>query len=389
MERDDDLREGIEQLEQGRHAIALEHFTLAADDAATAQDRLAAVAHATQTALTLQRPYEAIAWAERLRVDSSTTDEANLLEAAAWVALGDGAQALVLLEGVSVPATAATAYPPSLVHQLRCQAHGFVGDVDEALTEAFTALLADWELPEIWRALAVVAAEHDVDLTEAVARIPDEGLMHVLGWLLESPAGGTDCIVESLWQRWPGDRRILALMTSVANRLTLERALEWSARLRSAGLTEDCAVLGIAATEDRPARERVCAAAVAASAFGDDRAVPLLEVATVALSDDELSAAFEELLEVAPDDLFDVFVVASATTARRAMVLAGLLLSRGATDPALALARHAVAATTGQPEALRDALTESLPADAAAHLVRELTRRGDVEAGAMLAAVAR
>lgn len=376
MERDEQLRAGMEQLELGRHAIALEYFATAADDAASADDRRAAVAFAAQVTLTLGRPYEAIAWAERLRADSSTPDEANLLEASAWVAVGDGAQALALLDEVNDPDSGDTTYPPSLVHQLRCQAHGFVGNADEALVEAFTALLTDWELPEIWRALAVLGSEYDIDVTEAVARVPDEGLMRVLGWLLESPAVGTDRIVEALWERWPGDRRILALVMSLGNRLNLDRALEWSARLREAGLTNDCAVLGIAATEQRPARERVRAAAVAAGAFGDERALPLLEVATTALGDEELAATFEELLQLAPDDLFDAFIAAAATTPRRSLLLAGELLARGAASPAVALTRHAVEATTGQPAVLQAAVRQTLAAATLDRLVAELRRHG-------------
>lgn len=376
MERDADLRAGFEQLALDRHAIALEHFTVAADHAVDAADRRAAVAFAAQVTLTLERPYETIAWAEQLRDESPTPDEANLLEAAAWVALADGAQALALLAEVTAPDTDDTTYPPSLVHQLRCQAHGFVGNVDDALVEAFTALLTNWELPEIWRALAVLGASHDVDVDDAVACIPDDGVLQVLGWLIDAPAVGTDRIAEALWQRAPGDPRVLAMLVSLGHRLELDRAMEWSARMRAAGVSEDCPVLGIAATEQRPARERVRAAAVAAGAFEDPRAVAVLEVATAALADDEITSAFGELLEFAPDDLFDVFVVAGASTPRRSLVLAGELLERGATDPAVALTRHAVESTTGRPRELRAAIADALDAPVLAGLLAELQRRG-------------
>ena len=62
----------------------------------------------------------------------------------------------------------------------------------------------------------------------------------------------------------------------------------WSSRLRGAGLDEHCAVLGIAADEERPAVERVRAAAVAGGAFRDPRAPLLVEVAAQGVADDEI-----------------------------------------------------------------------------------------------------
>lgn len=382
--RDDELRLGIEQLELDRHGIALEHFTTAADGAATAEERCAAMAFATQCCLTLDRAYEAIAWAERLRMERPAPDEANLLEASAWVRLGDGGQALELLEaGVADADSPYMTYPPALVHQLRCQAHGLTDDPDAALREAFAALLTDWALPEIWRALATMGSRHDVDVSEAVGRIPDEGVLQVLGWLVEAPARGVDHIVEALWQRRPGDQRVLALVTTLGNRLPLERAMEWSARLRAAGLGRDCAVLGIAASEDRPARERLRAAAIAAKAFGDERAIPVLEAATTVLSDEELVPAFVELLELAPDDVFDAFIVASATTVHRSLTLARELVRRGVADAALALARHAVNAAADEPELLRATVESTLDAESLRRLTPALRRAGlsDVAAG--------
>lgn len=389
MLTDDHLREGMEQLKGGRHALALEQFTLAADGAESPDERRAAEAFAAQVSLTLGRPYEVIAWAERLRESSATPDEANVLEASAWVALGYGGQALMLLDSVGQVDSVYSDYPESLLHQLRCQAYGLVGEPQAALVEAFTALLTDWSLPEIWRALAVLGGSNDIDVSEAVARIPDDGVLQVLGWLIESPAAGVDQIVEALWQRSPGDMRVLALVTALGNRLSIERALEWSVRLRAAGLAEDCALLGIAADGQRLPTERIRAAAVAASAFQDGRAAILVEGAATTLADDEIEPTLAEILGLATDEVVESFVVAAATTARRSLVLAAALVARGATSQALALSRHASMLATEHGGTLRVALRTELPVSASslAGLVAELAAGGhhdlatQVEAG--------
>lgn len=360
MVTDEDLHEGMAQLTEERHALALEHFTVAADAAADQAERRAAVAFAAQISLTLGRPYEAIAWAERLHELSDDGSEAGLLEASAWVALGDGAQALDLLEHAELPTSDYTTYPPSLLPQLRCQAHGLVGDVDVALAEAGTALGDDWALPEIWRAVARLADTHDVDVAEVTEQVPDDGLLQVLGWLLESPATGADRLVEALWQRFPGDMRILALVTSLGNRLPLERALEWSARLRAAGLGDECAVLGIAANGDRSPAERLRAAAVAETAFADVRSTALAEVAASDLPDDEVPGCLTELLEMGSDAVVDAFIVAAASTAPRSLVLARTLLDLGAQGAAVSLVRHAAELTGDEPAGLWTAAASSL-----------------------------
>lgn len=387
MYQDEDLRVGTEELEAGRPAVALERFALAADGAAEPHERLAAVAFAADVNLTLGRPYEAIAWAERLRAESATSDEADLLEGAAWVALGDGDQAVRRLAAVRRPDTRHKTYPQAVIHQLRCEAYGLVGDVDRASVEAITALSDDWRLPEVWRALVNLASEHEVDLAAPVAAIPDDELLQVLAWLVDAPALGVDRLAEALWQRTPDDRRLLALMTSVGNRLPLERAVEWSARLRTAGLARECSVLGRAAREDLAAGERIRAAAVAASAFGDERSVPLLEAATALLPDDQVRVVLSELLEIGTDDLVDAFVVTAASSAGRSLALATELVGRGAEAPARALARHGVELTTGQPDALRAAVADALTGAERDQLAAALRGAGATDVATALQAV--
>lgn len=389
MLTDDHLREGMEQLKADRHGLALEQFTLAADNADSQEERRAAEAFAAQVSLTLGRPYEVVAWAERLRESSARPDEADVLEASAWVALGDGAQALELLDSVDQIDSVYSEYPESLLHQLRCQAYGLVDDPEAALVEAFTALLTDWSLPEIWRALAVIGGSHDIDVSEAVARIPDDGVLQVLGWLIESPAVGADQIVEAIWQRAPGDMRVLALVTSLGNRLPIERALEWSVRLRTAGLVDDCALLGVAANETRAATERVRAAAIAATSFDDRRALALIEMAATALADDEVTASLSDVLELGTDDIVDAFVVAVATSATRSLALAGHLMQLGASGPAVALTRHAAELTTGQPMELRAALASGLSEATATALLEGLRTHGQDDLVALVEASGR
>ena len=358
MTGDDAFAEGTTMLEQGRHAIALEHFSAAAGSSEDAELRLAAMAHAATLNLTLGRPHEALVWIELLREEAPTTDQADLLAAQAETRLGNGEEALALLERVRSPDTAHFSYEPSFVPLLRCEALASAGRVDEAVSSTLTQIAGDPASPGLWRLLARLLDGEDgatVDISAAVDGLPEASLSSATAGLVDAPIGGAQRVVDALWRRWPGDRRLLALLATIGHRLPVPSALEWSGRMRGAGHGEHCPLLGLAASPDRHPRERVRAAAAAGRTFSDERAAGLLELATTAVVDDELAEAFEEVLALAPD-LAESFVVAAAQTPRRALLVAGALDASGNVEPAVALARHAVELTTGQPDEWRAAV---------------------------------
>jgi tetratricopeptide (TPR) repeat protein len=352
---------GLDLLAEGRQAIALEQFTVAADDGA-ADDRLAAMAHAAQLNMTLGRPHEALVWAERLRDEAPTPDQADFLAAQAHTRLGEGETALALLEQVGDPDTKHFTYPAAMRALVRAEALAAAGRTDDAVQAAVAAAEVDAS-PAVWRALAewIDRAEGDqaVDVEAAVAGMAEDSLTAVAAGLVDAPVGGATRLVAALWQRWPEDSRLLALMATIGHRLPVASALEWSAKMRAAGQGEHCPLLGIAASSDRHPRERVRAAAAAGQTFDDDRARGLLELSASALADEDIGEAFDEVLTLAPD-LADSLVLAVAQTGRRALLVAAALDASGNSEPALAVANHALELTTGQPDVWRAAVRAAL-----------------------------
>lgn len=343
--------EGRRLLKEGRAEIALEQFAAAADEDADPGVRAAAMAHAAEINLDLERPHEALVWAERLREEAGTPDQADLLAARAEVRLGNGEAALALLDDIVDPNTAYHTYDAAFVPLLRCDALAAAGRTTEAVEAALATAQRYPGEPAAWRILAQLISDDgkkDVDISAAVEALSEESLPSAAGGLVDAPVAGAERLADALWQRWPGDTRLLALMATIGHRLPVPSALEWSARMRAVGHGEHCPLLGVAASSDRHPRERVRAAAAAGRTFTDKRARGLLELATTAVADEEITEAFDEVLSLAPD-FADSFVVAASRTGRRALVVAAALDAAGNTDAAMAVARHAAELTTGQP----------------------------------------
>lgn len=354
----DHFARGVELLAEGRQAVALEQFVVAADEGPREQ-QLAAIAHAAHLNLRLGRPHEAMVWAERLAEEAPKRDQADLLAAEAQTRMGNGEAALALLDGVADPDTEHFAYPPATIAALRAEALAVAGRGADAVEAAVAALRENPAMPDLWRTLAQWVDEDTeaaVDVELIVGGLDDEGVNAAAAGLFDAPASGAERLASAMWERWPGHTRLVALLATIGHRLEVPVALEWSARLRAAGQGEHCPLLGLAASPDRHPVERVRAAAAAGRVFADDRARPVLEVAATALADEDISRALDEVLSVAPD-LGDSVVVAAAQTGRRALLAAAALDASGNFDPALAVVRHALELTTGQPDAWRAGVT--------------------------------
>lgn len=350
---------GRQALDEGRHAIALEHFTEVINSDADDRHRLASLAYAANVNLTLKRPHEALVWVDMLRDEAASEDQADLLEAAARLQLGEPDEALHLLDQVRDPGTEFAIYDRHLVEMMRMEGLVAAGRPTEAVAVAAGAASEPDQSPALWSAIAGLATDATLDVG-AIADAVDGGALGIVGaGLSDGPPLGCERVVDALWQRHPGSRPLLAVMVTVGHRLTLPRALEWSGRLRAEGLGNHCPLLGVAASEDRDPAERVHAAAVAGATFADERARGLLELATTAVADDDVPAVLADLIQLAPD-YADSFVVAAAQSPRRSLLVALALEGTGNTEPALAVANHARELTTGQPDAWRAAVASTL-----------------------------
>ena len=86
-------------------------------------------------------------------------------------------------------------------------------------------------------------------------------------------------VLELMDEYRPGDLTVLASAARIAPAYGLEIAAEWDARLRRHGLGEMSALVRFAADKRIPPQDRALAAALAFSAYHDERALPHLEEA--------------------------------------------------------------------------------------------------------------
>jgi glycosyltransferase involved in cell wall biosynthesis len=277
----------------GRHDEAARRCDEAAAEATTSPEVRTAVAHhAAELAFTAGRPADARPWVERLRDATGDSTLADFLEASAAALLGEPAPWLADLPADAEVwnEVAGVAVAADLVHQRRVLALQRAGRWGEALA-------AD-------RAVAV----------HLLALDPD----------------AADPIVEGLWADGPAPE-VIGLAVHHGARLPAARALEWSARIRAAGLAARCPLVGRALADGVDGPERIRCAAVAASAFADDRAEQAAVVAAATLGDDDVLPVLVELDELAPA-LLPAVVGALARRPERRDALHGALVALGAQE---------------------------------------------------------
>lgn len=235
----------------------------------------------------------------------------------------------------------------------------------------------DRVLPSAWVAVAELAETADVaDLIPLVEAVPDEQLRTVLARVHFAPPAAVDRFAEAVHRARPDDLRPLALAVDFAARLPVTRALEWSARLRAAGLGEECPLLAIAADAGAEPAERVRAAVAALATFDDPSAGELLGEVAAAVPEGWLSACLVEVFVLAPDAL-DAFVVGAATTPARCAVLAACLFEHEATDGALAVLGHGLGLPGASVGVLADAVRQYVKLEVAVGLAELAARHGD------------
>ena len=326
-------------LRDGRIDEALDWFEMCSTASSDSTVRASSCAYAAGVLLSLGRPWEVASWADILRISGGSADLAATLEASAQLQFGDVDAALELIEPVTAPSDPWFPCSATTARIIRAHALYLKGEVERAIDEIM-AVYADEPLaPEAWDAFARLCAETDFDPLPIVGRVPDEHVLEVLAALGASEASGVDKIATLFWERDPSNSSVLALVPSFAPRLASTRALEWSARMRAAGMGRTCPLLARADDPKVDGRERVRAAALVHATFGDKGGRESLEKAVPAVSDEELGVVLDEVWTIA-HALTDSVVVAGATTARRSLRIAAGLYNGGAVDEAYAVLVH-------------------------------------------------
>jgi hypothetical protein len=354
---------GSEQFDRARRLLAdqredeaLDWFEIAIDTTALLQVKASAAAYVAALLLGFGRPWEVAGFAAVIRDSDGSEPLAAMLEAAACVQLGDARGALELVGDAGTPVVTPTDrwFPCSTagVQATRVRALALAGRVDDARRELARAIAGAGAVPtEIWESVAWLAAEGLVDARDYAGHLDVDSAVELFGRLASTSAEGLDAIAEAMWERTPGDPRVLAAATVFGARLDPRRALEWSLRLLEAGVPGRSPVLERAEGAYVAPSDRARAAIVAAP-LDDARARRALEAAVDAVDDDAVVALLDDALD-AGTGIADSLVVAAATTTVRCLRLATRLCERGHEREAFAV----LVAGLSLPQA--DALTPS------------------------------
>jgi GT2 family glycosyltransferase/tetratricopeptide (TPR) repeat protein len=317
----------------------------------------ATVRAAAEALLAEGRADEALGWIERFRAASSPgTNAADLMEAQARIILGDPTAALGLLDRIGGEVRADDGYTPAagslaMVRSRALLETGRAGEAADVLLDLVRELGPVQEV--IGRVDAALAAAGR-GLAELAGAIPDSGTTTALAEVTKLDPERADELLEVMWAAQPTDPRVLATVIRVAARLPVQRALEWSARVRAAGMDAHCPLVAMATDFNRPPDLRVRAGALAAAAFGDERGGDAVELAAAAVPARFLGGLLGELVSLAPDTL-DGFIVGAATDARRALALAKAMHDLGGPAEALAVLTHGLERPGTDPQAVEDA----------------------------------
>lgn len=188
-----------------------------------------------------------------------------------------------------------------------------------------------------WALLATVCANAGADGARVAELVEREDLITVTGQLLAVPAAAADAVVEALWERFSQDTRLLAWAVQSASSLEVERALEWSARLRAAGIASQCPLLAIARDWRRQLPDRLRAIALISGAFDADQGGELLAELAWSVQEPAFLDSLLVLDSLAPE-LLPRFVELLATTAPRCRSLSTALEQLGAPEEAVIVA---------------------------------------------------
>lgn len=247
-------------------------------------------------------PEESLTWVARLRDESSSQAQADVLEARAQMALGRHEVALELFDRIGDLSRDDDGFEHGL-HMYAAQraealeALGRPGDAADVLLETLGVHgVLDAHLGRIVDDLR----RSGRPLTALADRIPEDKETAFLAQVLQLQSEPADVLLEACFERRPDSTAVLAAAASLARRLPVARALVWSARLRSEGYSDACPLIAMAAGP-LPTVERARAAATAHRAFGDPRAHEALVHAFGEASLDDRGLILSEVSVLCPD----------------------------------------------------------------------------------------
>lgn len=319
----------------GQHEEALSHLSHVRATTSDSELLRHALRSGAEALVALGRPQEALDWLENLRAHTGSSAMADHLESLAHAQAGDSQAALDALARVDRASDEEMSLGRHAVGVQRARVLTDSGCWAQAADELWTLASARLLPLHSWSNMVEVHWRGGLGF-ERIADVLPEDAVPVLGRVLTAPTEAVDLLLEALWQRWGPDPRLLATAAQLGPHLSLQRALDWSLRLREDGLVQECTLAALAGSTSAPALERLRACAVLHEAVGDPRGSASLATVAGAVPIKDLRSALLTLDELCPRLLGD-FVGLAASDPARTKALAEVLTSLGAVEQARVL----------------------------------------------------
>lgn len=337
----------------GRHEEAFVKYVEASALPTTDVVRRNVLRGAAEALLVLGRAPEALEWLNDLDKVSDRKNIVRFLRGTAYLNLGEAEKATEQFEGLEeIRDDDGLDVGTAMLHIRRGLAFAAARKWPEARAE-LTLAAQEQVHDAIWLPLLDSFRNDDQPLASYAELIPTEKNTAVYAQILAAPPAVGDEVAELLWDSRPSDAGLLAFIIRLAPRLAVERALEWSVRLRTAGLAQHCPLMAIADDDRATPVNRVRAAAIASAAFSEEEAKASMQRAAARFAERDFVSMLIQLNELAPA-MLEPFVIGAATTTRRCLNIARALHELGASEEAVAVCEHGVSSATQNDKAVVD-----------------------------------
>jgi tetratricopeptide (TPR) repeat protein len=327
-------QEGIPHLNVGRALAALGRLDEAQAYFDEAQSLVApgvptrtVLMFTVQNLLGLGRLEEAVSAAQRFREVCQNKGLADYFEGIAQRRLGRPELAATLFQRVEqMNNEDGFAFSDTLVIAELAGALLECGRAAEAADQLVLLVEQKPDLVNLTAALQVFAATGK-SIESLVAAMPEDRLDRIAAALILVPPSVAGPMAEALFERFGPRPLLLAAAIRFAPMVPVAKALDWSARLRAAGMEGSCPLVAQALIEVLDPAERVRAAVTAYAAFGDRRAADIALSLAPGVAEGSLANVLGEVSVLSPS-LLASFATAAAGPAALGEELGGTLENR-------------------------------------------------------------
>jgi tetratricopeptide (TPR) repeat protein len=304
-----------------------------------------------QNLLGLGRLEEAVTVAQRFRDVCENKGLADYLEGVAQRRLGHPELAAALFQRVDqINNEDGFAFSDTLVIAELAGSLLECGRAAEAADHLVLLVEQKPDLVNLTAALQVFAATGK-SIEALVAAMPEDRLDRIAAALILVPPSVADPMAEALFERFGPRPLLLAAAIRFAPMVPVGRALEWSARVRAAGMEVSCPLVAQALIEVLDPSERVRAAVTAHAAFGDQRAANIALSLAPGVAEGSLPSVLGEVNVLCPA-LMASFATAAAAPSPLGEELGGTVENRRRVVTAT-LARLGILSLSDEPVAAR------------------------------------